>query len=94
MNTQRCGTTSGYSRHRWADEKPCDACAAAKAEYDRRLRSAPEATRRSRLNARAQGRALARLRRLYPDVYAALYEEEKVRLWREEGLQPEAVRPW
>ena len=90
----RCGTPSGYRKHQHAGERPCDACAAAKSEYDRRLRSAPEATRRNRLTAQAQNHARTRLTAIYPDVYAALYREEKERIWRENGLPLEVVREW
>jgi hypothetical protein len=90
----RCGTPSGYRRHQLDGEKPCDACATAKREYDQRLRSAPEATRRNRLHAKAQACATSRLRSIYPDLYAALYREEKERIWRENGMPLEGVRSW
>ena len=74
--TARCGTTSGYTRHQLDNEKPCDACASAKAAYDKRLRESPAKTKTSRLRARAQNRAEGRLRRMYPDVWRVLYAEE------------------
>lgn len=70
---QRCGTTTGYNRHQSAGEKPCPACVEAKSEYDRRWRSADEVTRRSRLRAKAQQRALKALKDENPDRYRALY---------------------
>jgi hypothetical protein len=91
---KRHGTPSGYKRHQLDSEKPCDACARAKQEYDQRWRSSPEQTRRNRLHAKAQGRAHTRMRAIYPEVYAALYAEEKERAYREAGLYPEAVREW
>lgn len=87
--TARCGTTSGYTRHQLDNEKPCDACASAKAAYDKRHREAPERTRMSRLKARAQSRAEARLRGMYPDVWRVLYAEEVERA-QAEGRE---VRP-
>lgn len=82
--TARCGTPSGYNRHKLDGEKPCDACHAAKSEYDKRWRSASDKVRRSRLNARAQMKAYGRLAHKYPDDYARLYAEEKARLAAEE----------
>jgi len=90
----RHGTATGYRYHQDADEKPCDACVAAKQEYDRNWRSTPERTKKSRAGAAAQARALRRLKDIYPDVYRVLYAEEKVRAFREVGLQPESVRSW
>lgn len=83
-HTARHGTPSGYSAHQQRDERPCDACYRAKQEYDVRRRRAPEHVRADRLRARAQARALARLRSVYPTLYQLLYEEEKLRLEREE----------
>lgn len=81
--TARCGTPSGWNRHRLDGEKPCDACARAKREYDKQWRSAPDRVRKSRLNARAQRKAYGRLSRLYPEDYAKFYAEEKARLIEE-----------
>jgi hypothetical protein len=92
--TARCGTPSGWTKHKNADETPCDACALAKKEYNQRWRSAPEKVRKNRLHAQAQARAVGRLKAIYPDLYAALYAEEKDRVWRAAGMQPEAVRSW
>lgn len=78
--TARCGTLSGYARHKLDDNKPCDACTAAKREYDKRWRAAPERTRKSRLSARAQQKAYGRLAREFPDKYAAYYAEAKADL--------------
>lgn len=93
-STVRCGTPSGYRLHQHHDEKPCDACTRAKQEYDERWRSAPERVKKSRASAKAQARAYSRLAHMFPDAYAALYEEEKTAAYREAGLQPEAVRSW
>ena len=83
MSDVRCGTTSGYSTHQRAGEKPCDACARAKREYDARWRSAPERTRKNRLAAKAQARAAARLREIHPEQWRALYSEELVKARQE-----------
>ena len=82
--TRRHGTQSGYLLHQQLDEDPCGACYQAKAEYDRRWRAAPDKARRSRLLAKAQGRAAVKMRALYPKVWQALYEEAKQEL-AEEG---------
>lgn len=71
----RHGTHSGWTRHIRDGERPCDPCYAAKAQYDRRRRSAPEVIRASRLRARAQHRAYQALAHKYPDEYAALYRQ-------------------
>lgn len=73
----RCGTVTGYTNHQRAGERPCDACVAAKAAYNKRWREAPERTRRNRMYAAAQGRAKQRLVEMFPDTYAALYAEER-----------------
>ena len=80
---ERHGTLAGSQRHSRAGEPPCDACRAAKAEYDREWRSAPEKTRRNRLHARAQARALRKLKDAHPDEYRALYVHEKAALTAE-----------
>lgn len=38
----RCGTRSGYERHRNRREEPCDQCRAANTEYKRRRKAAPK----------------------------------------------------
>lgn len=81
--TARCGTTSGYTRHQLDGEKPCDACALAKKEYDKRRKEVPRIRQLNRLHARAQTRALSRLRVLYRDEYRAFYAEEKALLLAE-----------
>jgi len=83
----RCGTLSGWRRHQRADERPCDACAAAKAAYDKRWRAAPERKRRDRLKARAQGRALLRLSHHHPSEYRAMYYEALDELEAEAAAQ-------
>lgn len=79
----RHGTPSGWSLHQSRGERPCDACYRAKSEYDRRRNSAPEQTRKNRLNARAQARANSDLKRLHPAEYQALYEAHLSDLKRE-----------
>lgn len=50
-----------------------------------RYRSAPERTRLSRLLARAQSRAVTRLRHAHPEEWALLYAEERKRVLAEES---------
>ena len=84
----RCGSHSGWARHQRANEKPCDACAAAKAAYDkRRLATNSDKKRKALQYARAQGRAERRLARLYPEEYRALYEEAKREILAEDQLK-------
>jgi hypothetical protein len=83
----RCGTTTGYKRHQRAGEKPCDACAAAVAEYGRRYREAPRRVQVQRIHSAAQGIAFTTLRKRYPDEYLVLYQDAKKRLYDElEGI--------
>lgn len=84
----RCGTTAGHARHTAAGEKPCDACARAKQEYDADWRSQPENVLRNRLSAKAQARAHNALMRLHKDEYDAIYAAEKRNLFGEHGLAP------
>lgn len=86
MKAARCGRPSGYSAHQKRGEKPCDACARAKSEYDKRWRVATGRAQRSRLNAKAQSRALRRLKDEHVEVYHAYYAEELGRVYREAGL--------
>lgn len=79
-NTTRHGTTAGYAKHKTNGEEPCETCRRAKSEYDARYRASSKVTIRSRLSSRAQARALTRIRRLYPEVWAALYQEELAKL--------------
>jgi hypothetical protein len=37
---------------------------------------------------------VGRLKAIYPDLYDALYHEEKERIWREHGMPVEGVRSW
>lgn len=79
----RCGTTAGNDRHLSAGEPACEACKAAKAEYDKRWRAAPERTRINRMHAKAQSRALRALKDAHPDEYRALYVRMKAELTAE-----------
>ena len=81
----RHGTPSGFTLHQKREERPCDACIRAKQEYDKRLRSAPEKTRKNRLHARAQQRAYSDLKRLHLDEYRDLYQAHLSILKREEN---------
>ena len=84
-NGWRHGTPTGYSQHQTLGEQPCPACTAAKSEYDKRRRSAPDQVIKNRMHARAQHAAQRRLVQAHPAIYAALYAEEKDRLAREAG---------
>lgn len=76
----RCGTASGATRHSKAGEPPCDACRAAKAAYDKRWLSTPEATQRNRLHAKAQSIANRALEDAHPEEYRAAYVAAKAEL--------------
>jgi len=82
-STVRHGTISGHREHQDRGELPCDACTRAKSEYDARRRSAPEQTRKARMYARAQGRALRDLRQRHGEEYALLYAQHKQALAEE-----------
>lgn len=82
----RCGTPSGYNKHQENDEKPCDACALAKKEYDQRWKAAPDRVKKSRLYAKAQNRALKDLRHAHLEEYEVLYEMHRNRIKEEEDL--------
>lgn len=82
----RCGTASGAVRHSRQGEKPCVRCAAAKAAYDREWRKTPRRTQISRAKAKAQGRALSRLRAAHESEYRDMYEDAKAEVWREMEL--------
>lgn len=86
----RCGTPSGAVRHSNRGERPCDACAAAKAEYDRSWRNADDNTKRNRLHAKAQARALAAVRDAHREEYRAAYIAHRDALFAEAGLEPRA----
>ena len=83
---ERCGTATGATRHAVRGEKPCDACRAAKSEYDRRWRAAGDNTRKNRLSAQAQTRALRALKDSHPDEYRDLYVAAKNELFTAAGL--------
>lgn len=87
MRVARCGTPSGWTKHKRRNEQPCDACALARKEYDKRQKGIPINTQKNRLTAKAQGNARVRLTQIYPELYAALYAEEKEKLFREAGLE-------
>lgn len=82
----RCGTPSGWVRHRREGERACDACARAKAEYDARRRSADGKVRLARLRAKAQSRAGFELRHRYPEEYQELYAEALAEVFEMEEL--------
>jgi hypothetical protein len=73
----RHGSPAGWRRHQKAKERPCDACAKARAEYDERRRTSDAETRSARIRGRAQVRAYQRLAHEFPEKYAAYYDEAK-----------------
>lgn len=79
----RHGTPAGASRHAWLGEDPCDACRAAKAEYDKRRLEATPLQIRNRLHAKAQQLATGEIRRAHPDEYRAAYLRHKAALLAE-----------
>mgnify|MGYP001573058000 CR=1 FL=1 len=86
----RCGTVSGWGRHRDNGEKPCDACARAKSDYDARRREIPEQQLKSRIRAKAQFRAYQTLMRRYPEEYRWAYERQLILVRRELTMLNEA----
>lgn len=82
--TARCGTPSGYRRHQLDGEKPCDACATAKREYDMDWRRASGKIQAGRRMAKAQRKAYQRLAHQFPDLYRSYYEEAKVEIAQED----------
>lgn len=93
----RHGTLTGHARHLARGEEPCEACRAAKAEYDERWRGSPRRARLGRLNARAQARAYGELSRRHKAEYDELYAAHRAELLAESGEAPvvtgnEAVR--
>ena len=88
VETWRCGTLTGWTHHQKRGENPCDACRAAKSEYDKRRLEATPLKIRGRLFARAQARALSRLRNEHLDEYRRYYEAAKKEVFAEyeEGL--------
>jgi hypothetical protein len=73
-----CGTAAGYIRHIRAKETACDDCRAAHTLYVRLWR-ARGGMAKTRAVSSARQRALARLARMHPTLYRALYLEEKAR---------------
>jgi hypothetical protein len=76
----KCGTLSGYARHRRLGEEACAECLRANNERSRNLyRDDPDRRAQVRARTAAAERAYSRLAHMYPDDYAALYAEEKER---------------
>lgn len=69
-----CGTNAGYIRHIRASETACEECRAAHTLYVRLWRA-----RGGHPIALARARAMARLARMHPEQYRALYLEERNR---------------
>lgn len=77
------GSNSGFTKHQYLGERPCDPCYQAKAKYDARRKSATEQVRRSRDSSLAQRKAYSRLAHMYPTLYSEFYAEEKARIVEE-----------
>jgi hypothetical protein len=45
----------------------------------------PQAVLRDKIQTRSRYRAMARLAKIYPEVYEALQQEEEAKAWREEA---------
>jgi hypothetical protein len=73
-----CGTHAGYIRHVRARESACEDCRAAHALYVRQWRARGGMASSQAINS-ARQRAMARLARMYPTAYRALYREERER---------------
>jgi hypothetical protein len=71
-----CGTAAGYIRHIRAGESACEECRAAHTLYVRLWR-ARGGMAKTRASGAARQRALARLSRMHPGEYRALYLEER-----------------
>ncbi len=82
-NDPRCGTPAGATRHSDRGELPCEACAKAKADYDKDWREQPVNKLRNRLCAKAQARAKTELQRRYPELYRELYVQFRDELFEE-----------
>jgi len=79
----KCGTPSGYNRHLRLGEAPCIPCTEAKTAWNRmNLAADPERARLQADRTLAHGRALGRLRDLYPEVYQTLFREELAKVER------------
>ena len=73
-----CGTSAGYIRHVRAGESACEECRAAHTLYMRLWRAKGGMARSSAVTS-ARARAMARLSRMYPTAYRALYQEERAK---------------
>jgi hypothetical protein len=79
----KCGTPSGYTKHRRKGEEACAECRAAIAAYKREyLARRPDINRKQNDYTKAHGRAAMRLIESHRDVFEVLLAEE---LRRERG---------
>lgn len=67
------GTHGGYTYYGCR----CDACRAYQTEYKRRYRATARGREKTNAAARAEGRALIRLRALAPELWSELLQEER-----------------
>jgi hypothetical protein len=72
----RCGSYTGFNRHKKAGEEACEPCRLARNEYHRTYRSRPEVKAKRLAAKSARERALTRLGREYPHRLRQLLWEE------------------
>lgn len=76
---QACGTNAGYHQHIRRNEPPCAGCKAAKRQHDRdRYAADDEAHARALNRARAQTRALTRLKAHHEIEYYEQYDAARL----------------
>lgn len=75
-NDPRCGTPAGYQAHQKRTEDPCAKCRRARADYIKQRRQDPKIRALEVRREAARQRALSRLARIHPALYANLYAEE------------------
>lgn len=80
----QCGTEQGCKLHRRHGEPNCDMCSEAHRERAKEYRARPEVKEHHRVMKRAETRAVARLKKAFPDKYREFFEEEKFRSLIEE----------
>lgn len=88
---ERCGTLAGAQVHDRRSEQKCEPCREAARAYFAKRREDPDVRRVAREQRRARTRAYARLARMYPAVYRALYDEESAEIVIPPRKAPERV---
>lgn len=84
----RCGTYSGYRRHKADGETSCDACFRAMREYGARQKNTPVNQRKARLRSIAQSYAQSDIRAMYPVEWRKSYDGHLAELFEEAGFDP------